>query len=79
MTPPTPTGSSMRDRRQHAGAADWMIDALSIVALSAGNLCAIAQRGRANETQPLLPIEPVDLVDDAVDVVIEVGALFLDL
>ena len=37
-----------------------------------------ARRAR-DEAEPLLPVEPVDLVDDAVDVVVERGALLLDL
>jgi len=36
-----------------------------------------ARRAR-DEAEPLLPVEPVDLVDDAVDVVAEIGALALD-
>jgi hypothetical protein len=50
-----------------------------VVAFSAGNLCAIAQRGaRATKPSRCLQVEPVDLVDDAVDVVAEAGALGLD-
>ena len=62
-----------RHRRQRAGAADLDVDAVSIVvACSAGNLWAIAQRGlRDDEAEPRLQVEPVDLVDDAVDVVAE--------
>src|SRR6202000_3384400 len=37
-----------------------------------------ARRAR-HEAEPLLPVEAVDLVDDAVDVVVELGALLLDL
>src|SRR5438552_3600648 len=37
-----------------------------------------ARRAR-DEAEALLPVDAVDLVDDAVDVVIEFGALFLDL
>ena len=49
------------------------------MARSAGNLCAMAQRGAArDEAEPLLPVEAVDLVDDAVDVVVELGAALLD-
>src|SRR3546814_13646714 len=32
-----------------------------------------------DEAQPLLPVEPVDLVDDAVDVIVHLGAAALDL
>src|SRR6185437_8313344 len=31
------------------------------------------------EAEPLLPVEPIDFVDDAIDVVIEAAALQLDL
>src|SRR5215217_152919 len=37
-----------------------------------------ARRPR-DEAEPLLPVDPVDLVDHAVDVVIELGTLLLDL
>ena len=70
------------DRRQRAGAPDLDVDRLErwSSACSAGNLCAIAQRG-VRETKPsrCLQIEAVDLVDHAVDVVAERGALRLDL
>jgi hypothetical protein len=36
-------------------------------------------RRSANETKSLLPIDTVDLVDNTIDVVVELGALFLDL
>src|SRR5437763_878361 len=32
-------------------------------------------RRTGDEAEPLLPVEPVDLIDDAVDVVVERGAL----
>jgi hypothetical protein len=41
-------------------------------ACSAGNLCAVAQRGARAEAEALLQVEPVDLVDDAVDIVVEI-------
>ena len=71
-----------RHRRQRAGAADLDVDAVAARSSPArpANLCAIAQRGAArHEAEPLLPVEPVDLVDHAVDVVAERGALLLDL
>jgi hypothetical protein len=37
-----------------------------------------ARRAR-DETEPLLPVDAVDLVDDTIDIVVEFGALFLDL
>src|SRR6201999_3223413 len=37
-----------------------------------------ARRAR-DEAEPLLPVETVDLVDDAVDIVVERSALLLDL
>ena len=50
-----------------------------VSAFSAGNLCARPQRGaRADEAEPLLPVQPVNLVDDAVDVERQVGARLLD-
>ena len=69
------------DRRQRAGAADLDLD----VSDDGGRLLGRefvrdrpARRAR-DEAEPLLPVEPVDLVDDAVDVVVERRALRLDL
>ncbi len=71
----------LADRRERAGAADLDLD----VAQHGGRLLGgefmrdrPARRAR-HEAEPLLPVEPVDLVDDAVDVVVELGALLLDL
>ena len=68
-------------RRERAGAADLDLDAqqarhrlLRLELVGDGP----ARRAR-HESQPLLPIEPVDLVDDAVDVVAERGAIALHL
>ena len=50
-----------------------------VVAFSAGELVRDRPaRIARDEAEPLLPVEPVDLVDDAVDVVVELGALRLD-
>ena len=49
-----------------------------VSAFSAGNLCARPQRGERDEPEPLLQVEPVDLVDDAVDVERQVGPSLLD-
>ena len=71
----------LRHRRQRAGAADLDLD----VAQHGRGLLGRelvrdrpARRAR-HEAEPLLPVEAVDLVDDAVDVVVEPGALRLDL
>jgi hypothetical protein len=76
-TPPTVTGASRATGVSAPVRPTWMSMPFStVVACSAGNLCAIAQRGE-RETKPSrsCQIEPVDLVDDAVDVVAELGAL----
>src|SRR4029078_5143034 len=66
---------------------------ITVVARSAGNLCATAQRGvretkpsrsrtprgPRHKPQPLLPVDAVDFVDATVNVVIELGAALLDL
>ena len=45
-TPPTVDRLELGDRRERAGAADLDLDILDdVMAFSAGNLCAIAQRG----------------------------------
>ena len=76
-TPPTVTGSSRAIGVSAPVRPTWMSIALTmVVAFSAGNLCAMAQRG-LRETKPsrCCQIETVDLVDDAVDIVVERGAL----
>ena len=67
-------------RRQRAGASDLDLD----VAQDRGRLLGgkfvgdgIARRAR-DEAEALLKIEPVELIDDAVDVVVEAGAPALD-
>src|SRR5262249_21267441 len=64
------------DRRQRSGAADLDLD----VPQDRGRLLGgefvgdgVARRAR-DEAQALLQIEPVELIDDAVDVVVEAGA-----
>ena len=69
------------DRRQRAGAADLDFDVLDDGGRLLGRKFVRdrpARRAR-DEAEPLLPVEAVDLVDDAVDVVVEAGALRLDL
>ena len=80
ITPPTPTGSSRPTGVSLPVRPTWMSIASSVVsAFSAGNLCARPQRGaRADLAEPLLPVEPVDLVDHAVDVERQVRARLLD-
>ena len=68
-------------RRQRAGAADLDLDVVEPRhRLLRRELVGDGPARRArHEAQPLLPVEPVDLVDDAVDVVAERGALRLHL
>ncbi len=71
----------LADRRQRAGAADLDLDVLEHGRRLLGRELVRdrpARRAR-DEAEPLLPVEAVDLVDDAVDVVVELGALLLDL
>ena len=81
-TPPTVTGLQLARLGSACRCARLVCRcprARSSAARSAGNLCAIAQRGAfaTDESQPRLPVEPVDLVDHAVDVERQVGALVL--
>ena len=69
------------DRRQRAGAADLDLDILDDGGRLLGRKFVRdrpARRAR-HEAEPLLPVESVDFVDDAVDVVVEAGAPRLDL
>ena len=69
------------DRRQRAGAADLDLDvAHHRRRLLGGEFVRDRPAGTSrDEAQPLLPVEPVDLVDDAVDVVVELAARETDL
>ena len=71
----------LADRRERAGAPDLDFD---IPEHGHGALGREFVRDRParrarHEAEALLPVDPVDLVDDAVDVVVEPGALLLDL
>ena len=65
------------DRRQRAGAADLDLDGLDDGGRLLGGELVRDRPARTarDEAEALLPVEPVDLVDDAVDVVVERGAL----
>src|SRR6201999_251013 len=70
----------LADGRERADAADLDLD---VAQHGHGALRAKFVRDRpawraGNKTEPLLPVDTVDLVDDAVDVVVELGALLLD-
>src|SRR5262245_15874995 len=67
--------------REGAGAANLDLDTLEHGDCALGRKFmrdAPARRAR-NETEPLLPVDAIDLVDDAVDIVVEFGPPFLDL
>ena len=68
-------------RRQRAGAADLDIDAVENGhrLLRREFVRDRPARAARHEAETVLPVEPVDLVDHAVDVVAERGALFPDL
>ena len=81
MTPPTPTGSSLPTGVNEPVRPTWISISLQHGHGALGREFVRdrpARRAR-HEAEPLLPVEAVDLVDDAVDVVVELGALFLDL
>src|SRR5438552_17945880 len=76
-----PDRLQLADRRERAGAADLNLDVAQHGHRALGRKLvrdAPARRAR-DETEPLLPVDAVDLVDDAVDVVVEMRSLFLDL
>ena len=68
-------GPQLRHRRQRAGAAHLDVDPLQHGGrLLGGELVRDPPaRNAAHRAQPALPVQAVDLVDDAVDVVAEVG------
>ena len=68
------------DRRQLAGAADLDVDCLQRgFGLLGGELVGEAPARRAgDEAEPFLKVEPVDLVDDAVDIERQVRPRLLD-
>jgi len=71
----------LADRREGAGAADLDLDIPEHGHGALGRKLVRdrpARRAR-HEAEPFLPVEAVDLVDDAVDVVVEPGPLLLDL
>ena len=69
-----------RHRGQLAGAADLDVDRLEhrFGFLGREFVGERPARRLGDEAEPLLPVEPVDLVDDAVDVERKIGALGLD-
>src|ERR1700761_3524322 len=70
----------LADRRERAGAADLDLDvAQHGHGALGGKFVRDRPAGRArDEAEPLLPVDAIDLVDDAVDVIVELGALLLD-
>ncbi len=81
MTPPTPTGSSLPTGVNEPVRPTWISISLQHGHGALGREFVRdrpARRAR-DEAEPLLPVDAVDLVDDAVDVVVELGALLLDL
>jgi hypothetical protein len=71
----------LADRRERPGAPDLDLDIAQHGHGALGRKLVRdrpARRAR-HEAEPLLPVEPIDFVDDAVDVVVEAAALQLDL
>ncbi len=70
-----------RNRRELAGAADLNVDVFDDRRRLLGREFMRDRPARAarDEAEPLLPVEPVDLVDDAIDVVGQLSPLLLDL
>ncbi len=79
-TPPTVTGSSRATGVSLPVRPTWMSIASRVVwARSAGNLWGERPARRlADRSKAALPVEAIDLVDDAVDVEGKIGALGLD-
>ena len=78
-TPPTVTGSSLATGVSK-GAADLDFDVLDDGGGFFGRefMCDRPARRPRYEAEPLLPVEAVDLVDDAVDIVVEAGTSRFD-
>ena len=72
-TPPTVTGSSLATGVSAPVRPTWISMSLTTVrGLLGGEFVRDRPARRArDEAEPFLPVEPVDLVDDAVDVVVE--------
>src|SRR5467141_2851508 len=71
----------LADRRERAGASDLDLDIPEHGHGALGRKLVRdrpARRAR-HEAEPLLPVDAIDLVDDAVDVVVEMGPLGFDL
>ena len=70
-----------RDRRQRAGPADLDLDLFeNCRGLLGGEFVGnCPTRGAGNKAQPLLPVEPVNLVDDPVDIIAQHCPLRLDI
>ena len=69
-----------RHRRQGTRTADLDVDAFeNCRGLFGRELVSQAPaRAARDKSQPLLPVKPVHLVDDAIDVIAQIGALALD-
>ena len=75
------TGLQLGDRRELAGAThlDVYVEKHGLRLFGGEFVRDRPARRARDEAQTVLQIEPVDLVDDAVDIVAEVGALLLDM
>ena len=75
-TPPTVTGSSSATRRPPCARPESLMSFSTVSACSAANLWAIAQRApAADKAEAVLQLQIVDLVNHAVDIVVEAGAM----
>ena len=74
-------GGELGDRGQRAGAADLDFDRIngSRRLLRRKLVRQRPARAARHKTEPVLPVEPVDLVHDAVNVIAEAGAFLFDL